>query len=252
MVSEVSQEKEPAEDFEVEFERICEKYPELADGIKRSLEAPQLGSHHNEGPRMESHLRLMLQTVEDIKQGKFHESVAGNVSLQEALQRVALNPEIIDYVFLHDIAKPDSLSLKIEGEKKPVEITWDQWKEVEINGEPYQFQGKPIRSISYYHISEGWNGPHGHKAAKFLKNKGVPKDILNAIENHEVAYQFTKVNPATYKKFFLDPGFSHDQQDFILAGSYIDNMSALTLDGKPDLQNFMNLVDSREAALENK
>jgi len=242
--------------FETALNGVCERYPELSDKIKNSLETPQLGEHHNEGPKMDSHLSLILKILESIKDWQFHESLQDR-NLQDAMRDVAvkqdkdnpeklsINPALVDYTFFHDIAKPDSLTLKIADEKKGVEITWEQWQKIEAGGAPYQFERKPITSISYFHSSEGAAGQHGNKAAEILKDKGLPPEIIIAIGKHEVAYQFGKINAATYEEHFVKPGFTEDQQKFILVASYIDTMASLGPNGKPDLTNFANLVKSR-------
>lgn len=242
--------------FDTALSEVCERHPKLSEKIKRSLETPQLGEHHNEGPKMDSHLTLILATLESIKEGQFHESLKG-IGLEEMMKSVTViqtkdnseksivNPVLVDYTFLHDISKPDCLTLKIDGEKKGIEITWEQWKEIENAGTPYQLVGKPIISISYFHSSEGSVGQHGNKAAEMLKDKGIPSEIIIAISKHEVAYQFSKINAATYEEHFVKPGFSEDQQKFILVASYIDTMASLGLNGKSDLGNFTNLVKSR-------
>lgn len=246
--------------FEIALSEVCERYPELSEKIKTSLETPQLGEHHNEGPKMDSHLTLILKNLESIKDGQFHKSLQDR-GLQDAMRDIAvrqdkdnpekliINPALVDYTFFHDIAKPDSLTLKIEGDKKGVEITWEQWQKIETEGAPYQFEGKLITSISYFHSSEGAAGQHGNKAAEILKDKELPPEIIVAISKHEVAYQFGKINAATYEEHFVKPGFTEDQQKFILVASYIDTLASLGSDGKPDLANFANLVKSRNNLL---
>lgn len=247
--------------FDVAYGKVCERYPELKEKIAISLETPQIGkdkgSHHNEGPKMEAHLSLILKTVMDVRDGHFHESLQSQ-DLRDIISSViirkdegvneqsAINPAIVDYTFFHDIAKPDSLTLKFKDEKKGVEITWEQWQEIEKNGEPYTFEGKEINSTSYFHQSEGPTGQHGNKGVEMLKDAGVPPEILIAIGKHEVAYQFAKINTAIYEEHFVKPGFSEDQQKFILAGSYVDTMASLSPDGTPDMGNYANLVKSRE------
>lgn len=244
------------ESLETALSAVCEKFPELSDKIRASLETPQLGEHHNEGSKMDSHLSLILKTLESIRDGQFHESLQ-DVDTQEVLESIVtqqdehnpeksiINPALIEYTFLHDIAKPDCLTLKTEGEKKGVEITWDQWEKIAAGGEPYQLEGKSVTSISYFHPSEGPAGQHGNKGAEMLKDKGVSPEIIMAISKHEVAYQFAKINAATYEEHLVKPGFTDEQQKFILAASYIDTMASLGPDGKAEVGNFANLVKSR-------
>jgi len=260
VMSEQREKERRIKNFEQALREVCERYPELSEKIKRSLETPQLGEHHNEGPKMDSHLSLILATLESIKDGQFHESL-GESSLKEAMTSIVagskengsekniINPDLVDYAFLHDVAKPDCLTLKIEGEKKGVEITWEQWQEIAKAGAPYKLEGKPVTSISYFHSSEDTNGQHGNKAVEMLKDKRIPPEIIVAISKHEVAYQFDKINAATYEDHFVKPGFSEDQQKFILVASYIDTVASLGPNGKPDLNNFVNLIKSRDNSL---
>lgn len=245
------------EKFTQGLEHVIERYPDLDENIQISLETPQLGEHHNEGPKMDSHLSLMLETLGAISEGRFHEALADQKEIQKMMsdsavtpdpenpERTRINPVLVEYTFLHDISKPDCLTIKIEGEKKGVEITREQWQKIGQSGRPYQFEGKSITSISYYHPSEGATGQHGNKAAEMLKDHNVPPEILIAISKHEVAYQFARINAATYEEHFVKPGFTEDQQRFILIASYIDTMASLLPDGKVDLGNFINLLNSR-------
>lgn len=243
--------------FKQSLERVIERYPNLGEKIKISLETPQLGEHHNEGPKMDTHLSLILETLRSIKDGNFHETIADQRGLQEMMynlvatedpdtsEHTGINPVLVEYTFLHDISKPDCLTLKVEGEKTGIEVSWEQWQEIEKSGQPYRFEDKPVASISYYHQSEGVAGQHGNKAAEMLKDHNVLPAILIAISKHEVAYQFAKINAATYEEHFVKPGFTEKQQQFVLVASYIDTMASLLPDGKADISNFINLVKSR-------
>jgi len=246
------------ENFRREMAGVCEKYPQLSEKIKRSLETPQLGEYHNEGQRMDSHLSLMLVSLERLIQGNVHEMLVGETELVKIMQgvatahdekepeRITIAPACVEYVFFHDIAKPDCLSLKFEDEKKGFDISWQQWKTIESGGEPYRWKGKPIKSISFYHASEGPYGQHGNKGAQALKGKGISRDILTAIHNHEVVFQqFDRISAANYEKHFVEPGFTEDLRNFIFTGSYIDLVSSIRPDGKPNLDRFVNLVRSR-------
>ena len=245
-------------DFEVELQNILERYPELAEKIQSSLKTPQLGAYHNEGRTMESHLRLIVKTLDDVGSGKMHEIVEARSELVEKMcalvltsdengpEQSRINPELIDYAFLHDISKQDCLTLKVEGEKLGREVTWGEWQEIARQGEPYAVNGKPIVSVSYYHQSEGEEGQHGNKGAALLKAVDIPPYIRTAISKHEVAYQFSKTNAATYEKNFVKSGLGENEQLFVLIASYVDTMSSLTKDGTPDLKNYRHLLQSRD------
>jgi len=244
-----AQEQRKERTFDEAFESVVERYPHLAEQIEKSFATPQLGKYHNEGPQMRSHLELILKTLHDVANGRFHEKLP--TYLQEKFQRLAvteggksLNQDLIDYTFFHDLAKPDCLTLKCEGDKQSTDITWEQWqKDADTTGK--MFQGRPIVSISYFHRSEGAMGQHGNKAANMLKEEDISPVIVNAIKEHEVAYQFSKINPKTYKKHFVDTGFSPHEQDFVLLASYIDSMGSLDQNSKPFMDNYYYLIASR-------
>jgi hypothetical protein len=238
-------------------QEVGEKYPELKERIVRSLETPQIGEYHNEGPTMDYHLGLILDNLENIKNGEFDEAAGLNEELRETFKSAVVkrdpetgeekvNDVLVDYAILHDIAKPDCMTLKVEGEKKGIEIAWERWQNIKAAGEPYQIDGKPIKSISYFHASEETAGQHGNKGAKSLEGKNIPPEIVVAISKHEVAYQFPKINASTYEEHFVKPGYSDEQQKLILVASYIDTAASLRVNGKPDFANFNFLVRSRE------
>ncbi len=235
--------------FEQALRSVCERYPQLAERIERSFETPQRGRYHNEGPKMDAHLKLVLNALHDVARDRFHDSVP--VNMRERFRALVSNNEnkvidskFIDYVFLHDIAKPDCLTLKFEGEYRGREITWDEWQQYGSD-DAKTFKRRAIVSISYYHMSKGPAGQHGNKGADLLQRENVPEEIVNAVRKHEVAYQFAKVNPKTYKKHFVDTGFSERQQDFMLLASYIDMMGSLNEGGQPSTENFTYLIQSR-------
>lgn len=110
------------------------------------------------------------------------------------------------YTFLHDISKADCLLLKYtDGQKK--EVTWEEWQ----SGLPPEAKTDPramkeycdrqnIESISCYH-KDAKHGESGAEKLKPLQEKlAVPPKLLTAIEKHEVAYQFSKVDTKAYEK----------------------------------------------------
>lgn len=255
--------------FKVALNEVLGRYPQLAEDIKKSLLTPQIGEHHQEGPKMDSHLKLILENLRKIALNEFPVELEVIPGIKDILREVVmagsiasehdvvLNPALVDYAFLHDLEKSNSLSLKFEGRKDQVEITWEQWVEIESRGEPYKYvdkEGKEILilGVSYLHRSKGKEGAHGFKAAKKIAEVApeVPKTIGSAINKHEVAYQFTKVSATVYEDHFVKTGFTDEEQRFILAASYIDTMSSLKKDAdgislKPDLGNYIRLVRSR-------
>lgn len=256
--------------FQVALNEVTGRYPKLAEDIKKSLSTPQIGENHNEGPKMDAHLKLILENLRKIAMHQFPEELDAFPEIKAILtdvvmhgsaangENVLLNPSLVDYALMHDLEKPNCLSLKFDGRKDKVEITWEEWQGIEARGEPYSYidqDGKesPISAISYFHQSKGKEGTHGYRGAQKITVLApeVPKTIVDAINKHEVAYQFTRVNAATYEEHFVKPGFTEEEQKFILAASYIDTMSSLkkASDGqtlKPDLSNYIFLVRSRK------
>lgn len=245
--------------FERALQHVCERFPELRERIVRSLRTPQLGAFHNEGKTMESHLRLIVETLNDMALGKFPSELDNEPALRELLERAvvakdpdgvstgALHPDMLLYAFTHDIAKPDTLLVKCEGEKKGLEMTLEEWEQ-RVKGDPPTVDGKIVASIGYYHQSKGEEGQHGSMGALSLP-EAVSEHIKTAIKKHEVAYLFAKINALTYEKHFVSSGLNTEEQAAALAASYADVMASLTKDGVPDLSNFICLAVSRENSI---
>ncbi|MFA5987335.1 MAG: hypothetical protein WC797_01640 [Candidatus Paceibacterota bacterium] len=249
------------ENFQRRLAEVCARYPEMAENIKRSLETPQLGPYHNEGLKMISHLKLILAVLEDIKDGKFHESIDPELAreMREAVAsedpnrpgQSVVNQFFIDYTFFHDIAKPDCMSLRFEGEKGAKAITWQEWLEIEKGGQPYKFGGKVIKSIGYYHpgLTKKDSGKkHGNAAADMVRQKGVrlPPKMSMAIRKHEIAYQFESANVDTYERNFAERGLGGDQWLSVFIASYSDTMASLKDDGQPNMDHFKNFLNARK------
>ncbi|MDO8521615.1 MAG: hypothetical protein Q7S52_05865 [bacterium] len=244
--------------FDHALQFVCERYPELKERVVRSLETPQLNDHHTEGPTMESHLRLIVETLNDMADGRFHDILADEPEAMEFLRRSVtvqdsvdpekemLNPDMLTYAFTHDIAKPDTLLVKLESEKGGVEMTLEDWQAAVEHGEYDMVGGKRVVSISYYHPSKKSAGQHGNMGAEILANSTAPKHLLAAIRKHEVAYQFSKINALTYEEHFAKSDLSPEEQELAIAASYADTMASLTAEGKPDLKNFLFLIQSRK------
>lgn len=243
--------------FDRALENVCERFPQVAERVRRSLETPQIGFYHNEGPTMEAHLRKVLAALEDVAAGRFPKALAGLPEICQLLKEGAtlpepdqseaqrLNPEMVDYVFFHDIAKPDCLTLGFEDGTKE-EISWEQWRAVASGEKPFKKGEKSITSVSYYHDSKGDVGHHGNTGADQLAGQlGISADLLVAMRRHEIAYQFPKISAGAYEEHFVRPGFTEAQQRFILLASFIDTSGSLRENGSPDYTNFIALAQSR-------
>ena len=237
--------------FKNSLQNVCKKYPNLADRIIKSLKVPQLSDFHSEGPKMDSHLRLMLDNVISIYNGDYDDSLIDILEKVICIpdlnnsEELIVNPDIIDYIFLHDSAKPDCLSLKTDINNEQ-EITWDQWREIEKNGPPFKFNNQIISAISYCHSSEGIDGNHGKKAANQLECSGISSSLLLVISKHEAACQFGQISAKTFKKLFTGKGYTPKLREFILAVSYIDMMATVGINGNPNMTNYFNLIKSKE------
>jgi hypothetical protein len=259
-------EKKPTRDeqcvvtYEEALEQVCGRYEGLKSDILRSLETPQLGPHHNEGKTMDSHIKLIMSTLEAIRNEEFP-GLESEPELTTALREVAIavdgndskhalvRPEIIDYAFLHDISKPECLLLTFEDEKDKMEITLDMWQaNVQANADDtYMYDGKQVKSIGYYHPSEKEKGRHGEKAVndKF-QGSNVPPDIQCAIGGHELAVNWSTTAAKKYEEKFIATGLTEKQQLLIFLASYIDTMASLNQFGSPDLSNFKKMVQARK------
>ncbi len=229
----------------------------LRENIERSFSVPQVGDYHNEGAFMDSHLDMIVQNVESVGRGEFPENVPAPT--REALTRAVRRnlDSVKKYVFLHDIAKADCLTIKFADEDRVV--SWDEWRgmlaasahgQKAASGDEEALRAfcaeSGITGVSYYQISGEGKRQHGKVGADELRASGAADDeaMLAAIETHEVAYLFEKINAVTYEKYFGE--MSDDVRDFALLASYADTMSSIRPDGKPDLSNFLALAASRE------
>lgn len=224
---------------------------ELRTDIKgRSLNVPQFDPHHNEGMFMDTHLERILANIQDIKAGRFPEAVPSDA--RSWMQEVVTGNErtLAMYTFLHDISKPDSLTVKY-ADGRSIEPSWDEWVAMlpeGVNGDPVKLDAfcreQGIIGISYFQKEK--EKQHGHMGAERLaalrEAIGIPQTVLTAINHHEVAYQFQSVAIKTYEKYF--GGLSEEEIKWVVTASYIDTMGSLNEQGQPDLSNFRAMVDT--------
>ncbi len=234
-----------------------EKNEKIRSKIEASFQVPQWGEYHNEGLFMDTHLDLILNNLEQLRQGEMPASLPEETRV--ALTATASgNAEVLEkYVFLHDISKMDTLLVKKKGpDGKSVQqkVSWDEWQASvppDAQGDPVAMRAwlkqNGIEGISYYHPSEqGVEGKqHGQEGADEVRELGLEIDpaVLVAIENHEVAYQFSKPKAETYRKYFGK--MTDGERNMALTASYIDTAASLGKNGEPDLSNFQALVESK-------
>lgn len=259
-----SNSKQEAETQRERRERLSAKVEQLFPGeklkglreniIERSFNVPQWGEYHNEGMFMDTHLDTILQNIQDIADGKFPETVPAEVRgwMQEVVQG---NQNTLEkYTFLHDISKADCLTIKY-ADGHVEEPTWDEWaarlpEGVQGNPEALkQFcESNGISAVSYFQKDK--DRKHGGVGADELRPlqdvMEVPGTLLTAIDKHEVAYQFGGVNVGTYEKHFGT--LSEEEKRWAVTASYVDTMASLRKDGKPDLSNFLNMVNTMHNA----
>lgn len=105
-------------------------------------------------------------------------------------------------------------------------------------------QEQEIASISFYEKKEGKK--HGNEGAHDLQDlaesAGLSNLLLKAIDKHEVAYQFEKVNLKAYEKHF--GGLTEEEIKWVITASYVDTMASHRKNGQPDLTNFINMVNT--------
>lgn len=234
-----------------------EKAEALRQKIKDSLHVPQWGEYHNEGLFMDTHLDLILEQLGQVRTGEMPEAIPADV--RSTMQETATTQEEVleKYVFLHDISKMDTLLIKKKGpDGKAVneKVSWDDWQSrlpAGVQGDPVAMRAwlkaSGIEGISYYHPSDKTSEgkKHGEAGAEEARKLGVEVDpsVLVAIENHEVAYQFSKPKAETYRTYFGT--MSEAEKAMALTASYIDTVASLGKTGVPDISNFIALTVSK-------
>ena len=240
----------------------------LRKEIERSFHVPQWGAYHNEGMLMDRHFEEILRALEDVEGGKMPDSIPADE--RRAMQKIAErhHDALQRYVFLHDISKADLLrveGLPEAGQKKGKawEGTLEQWYEeqtisAETRTDPASLYARlasaNLKGISYYNqgievedsgrkTESSKHGEHGKTKLEGLGDVGVSPAVLEAIERHEVAYQFETVKVDTYRKYF--ESLNSDERDLALVASFVDTMGSWRKDGQPDLSNFLALLDSK-------
>ena len=242
---------------------------ELRERIERSFLVPQWGEYHNEGIFMDSHLALILNQIDVVAAGEVPEGISPETlrSMQKALTRNRKGVE--RYVFLHDISKADCLTLKFDSveaarnagledaQSDEVPVSWNQYQAMlrmdangqkAVEGDEEAFRRwattKQLTGVSYYHPDQ----KHGDAGSKSLREQGVDVDatMLVAIERHEDAYQFQKIDAERYLMLYAQ--INQEGRDYALLASYVDTAASLRPDGNPDLTNFQALAASKEKA----
>ena len=229
---------------------------ELRKDIERSFSVPQFGEFHNEGMLMDTHLTLMMHTVDDILAGKIHSGVPAAVR-DILLTMVSQHEDAVrKYILTHDISKPDSLRLFTGPKKNKVseDISWEDWTSRvprEVQNDPVALQRwfleNNVTSVSYYHEGQ----QHGNEGVEKMRRLGaldeLPSSVPFMISKHEAAHGFTDngmpmIKAKTYKKVFGEA--SSEEEAWVIVASYIDTMASLDKQGEPNTKSFLSMVQS--------
>lgn len=255
----------------------------LKEDIQASLETPQYGAYHNEGPTLSSHIGKIMETIDAINQGEFRFGDLGLAPGQEAAMTRLVTQAIQEngshmrvYAYLHDLKKPELMNIEIQYEeggktKKRQEMyTMDQYKELvqECAGDPAcidaKFKSMGVTKIGYRHSAELTGGEakdHGETAEKSLRERGnedseisdflKDKDlILVGVANHEMHFQvFSNAKSALQYEKNIASKFSDEEIGFIYAACLIDIAGSLKADGTSDFSGFQNMAEARECYL---
>ncbi len=223
-----------------------ENLAELREDVtQRSFNTPQYGDYHTEGLFMDSHLARILSAVDDVAAGRFAPGIPKDIQNRMQLVGVSARESLLAYTFLHDITKPDSLTIKFADDRKNESVSWEQWQEripEAAKSDPQALKAyceeQGISGIGYFgHAKSG-----KERLETFKENLDLPDVLFTAVEKHMVANQFNKVNIKTFRKHLGN--LSEDELSWALTASYIDTMGSLSKNGQSDLSNFMFLVDT--------
>lgn len=225
--------------------------PEVSDiraEIKETFSLPQFGKYHNEGVFMDSHLALILKTIEELRSGIIDPLVPEDVGEILRVTARSFHSELQRYTFLHDLEKPSCTTIVFKsGEKREVS-TREAYAIVPVEDRAdcqrayAAIEEQEIEKISYHH--EKGERVHGPVAAARLGPRqaelGLSEVFMRAIALHEIAYQFTSGRADTFRRYFS--ALSADEQACVLTASYIDLKGSLQPDGQSDLSPFIHLL----------
>lgn len=202
-------------DFDKCLDEVIARYPDLKEEIMVSLKVPQAGEYHNEGPNMEDHLRLMLENLNKVRLGRFSWSEVGDKEIEgiasDYLKESQNLRRMVDYIFLHDVAKGNKMQIKLAGEKDKVEISIDDNKLLQQDG-AWVMDGKLVESVSYF--------GHGKAGGEMIRQIGGEEILSKTIEKHDIGYQMKNANVKSYKDNYA--GFGAEESKLALVGLFID------------------------------
>jgi hypothetical protein len=136
-------------------------------------------------------------------------------------------------------------------EKEPIEITWDEWidmlpKELKTSTDPkalFKFLfDEGFGSISY--VQDSARRFHGPEGAKTLHGHGDQDPLLiEAIAKHEKGFTFEVADTQRYDAIYGD--LSEEEQDWVIAASYLDQSGSIKREGGTDISSIDRLLIAR-------
>ena len=164
-------------------EALMQKYPEVAEDLKKSFQTPQIGPFHLEGKTLESHIALILHIIEQLDSGKVDDDIQDPALRQLLVDTIKKHKaEFTEYAFFHDIAKPDCMAATTEEGNHEIEITWEDWLEIQAQGEPYNVEipelTAEVTGLAYYVGT-------GNKIRKIAKDLDIDKEGIKHLKEGE-------------------------------------------------------------------
>jgi hypothetical protein len=243
--------------------------------VRQSLDTPQLGPYHNEGPEMAAHLGLIIETVDAINSDTFDFHILGlpeklEEEIKERVTKVIREnyQKMRTYAYLHDLEKLSCMNIENTDGVQRV-FTMSEWYELvaQNSGDKekamatlvnqgyikigYRVGGELAKELG---IEEKDHGDEGEKmlldlavrdvkVKEFISELGL---ILKGVANHELHFQvFNHAKSASKYEKFLANIFTEDEIDFIYTACLIDIAGSLDKNGQSDFQGFRNMVIAR-------
>lgn len=244
---------------------VATRYPEIAHRIARSLEVPQIGLYHCEGPTQVSHFNLLYEIARQVAGGFVDNTSILRKSWEECIiilnvrgqnaKAIDFEPsnDVIDYIMLHDLLKPNAMNVKLERHpeyRRP--FSWRDWESARAAGEPYTFKGSLITNIAYFLPKPNKKGlvNHGELAADYLNEKisnGLLKNlsprVVKVIAMHDKFFNRNDfITIDHFENLFADYQMDEYDIQFFIAMSYLDLMASLGPDQKPNLEPLSRLL----------
>ncbi|MDO8425545.1 MAG: hypothetical protein Q7T01_03460 [bacterium] len=239
---------------------------------RASLDTPQLGPYHNEGPRMDAHLGAIMEAAEQIADGTFEYAQVGldataATALRAMLERVCQTHtrELTVYAYLHDLKKPECMNVEYADGTQRV-FTVAEWEQAvsDADGDEARartaLQAQGIVKIGYRQDAaltggqERDHGPEGEEAIRALAKQDSEvavfaaqhELILTGVGSHEMHFQkFPKSSNAGAYRDNLATVFPPETIDFILAVNFLDIAGSRDEHGASDFTSFRNMLQAR-------